>query len=424
MIPTSTSFSDGEALPKGPRIEILAIGSELLSGRRYDRNSSSAQRLLRAVGLRVERVTVVADGREAVAAALRELTARCDLVLVSGGLGPTPDNGTREALAEASGFVLEENAEAVAWQRLCFERAGREPGAAAKRQTWLPSGSRALVNALGTTPGIDVSVGSCRVFCLPGVPAEFERMLEDEVLPRVCGLGVATASVQRRIHVVCQPESAVAEKVAPLLEGRGSVEIGFTVDWGTACITLESHVANSQEVERLERAILTLFGDAVYGTGDVSLAEVAGRLLIETNTTLAVAESCTGGRLAARLTGIPGISRVFLEGCVAYSDDAKVRTLEVPRTLIDTRGAVSREVAEAMATGIAARAGSDLGIGITGIAGPGGGSAEKPVGLVYLSLFDRGDVKVWELRLEGDRTAIQERATISALDMIRRSRWG
>lgn len=405
-------------------LELLTIGTELLLGFTLDTNSAHIGRTLAHHGIRVTRRTSVGDTPEAIRTALAEALDRSGAVLTTGGLGPTRDDITRDAVAEVVGMPLEFD-EAV-WQMLLkrFERFGRVPAAINRVQAMVPRGATVLPNQWGSAPGLWIESPRGLVIMLPGVPIEMVNLLEHEVLPRLrpgAGNLVIRSATVRTTGIA---ESTLAERIgeledalAPLglayLPGIEGVDLRLTA-WQLpeeeAAARLQDGVARLQEV----------VGEFAYGEGEADLAGVVLDRLREKGLHLAVAESCTGGLLAGRLTDVPGASEVFLGGVVAYANAAKEALLMVPNETLTTHGAVSAETAEAMARGAAARLGAEVAASVTGIAGPGGGTPEKPVGTVWFGYAVRGEVASEKRKFVGTRAEIRARAAQAALQGVLR----
>lgn len=401
---------------------ILATGDELLSGMRVDTNSSYLQNLLQPLGIAVVECRQVGDRQEHLVTALRELAARAQVLLVTGGLGPTPDDLTREALAEFSGNALVRSDEAEQQLRSFFAARGSVPSPSNLRQADLPRGASGIPNPRGTAPGIRLHHESALVFALPGVPHEMRHMAREEVLPYLRRQRLGPGTVDVTLQTAGLPESVIGERLGPIMR-RGQPRVGITAHGGSISVSIRDRgdEGGRERIRRTQAEIHQLLDPYVFGAGRLSLAEHVGHRLLERGATLALAESCTGGLLASQLTEVPGISAAFLEGCVTYSNDAKTRTLGVPESMLVERGAVSEEVAEAMAIGVRVRARSTYGIGITGVAGPGGGTEDKPVGLVYVALADARETVCRKLQIAGDRLHIRQVSASAALDLLRRT---
>jgi len=401
---------------------ILSIGTELVSGLALDTHSAEISRALVALGIEVVRHETLDDDAAAVAAALRRAGDQVDLVVATGGLGPTLDDCTRDGIARAMGVPLEQDAAALAHLEAWAKARGRTAGGSNLVQTMLPRGGRTLPNPIGTALGIEASVGRARVFAMPGVPAEMRRMLAEQVLPRLeAGQGGRVTRV-RTVRTFGLGESLVGEKLADLMARGRRPRVGTAVHHGMIDIHIYATGAPG-EVDALLAAdaatVRARLGTIVFGEGDDRMEHAVASLAASRRTTIALAESCTGGEIASRLVNVPGISDWLLEGVVAYSNESKVRTLGVPADLIARHGAVSEQVVRAMAEGVRARSGAAVAVAVTGIAGPGGGSPERPVGTVWVALADaRGTVAALEV-FTGDRKLIRDRAANYALNMVR-----
>jgi nicotinamide-nucleotide amidase len=404
------------------RAVILSIGAELVTGLRLDTHSADIARALTAIGIEVVRHETVDDGAAEIEAAMRAAVAEADLVVATGGLGPTLDDCTREALAAAAGVPLDESPDAKAHLVAWAKARGRTLSESNLRQTLLPRGAKAIPNPVGTALGIEARVGKALIFVMPGVPAEMTLMLEREVLPRLRRAAPGRVTVIRTVHTYGVPESIVGEKLADLMAPKRRPYVGTAVHGGTIDIHIYATGAPAEISPLLEAdaaAVRRRLGDAVFGEGQERLEDAVAALLAKRRATIALAESCTGGLVAAKLVNVPGISEFLLEGVVAYANESKVRTVGVAEDLIRTHGAVSEPVARAMAEGIRVRNRAAVGLGVTGIAGPGGGTAEKPVGLVWFAVGDKkGTIAAKEV-FAGDRTLIRERAANYALNMLR-----
>jgi nicotinamide-nucleotide amidase len=406
--------------------EIVAIGTELVSGQSLDTNSQWLSRALGSLGIAVHFHTALGDDLPENIAALKIAIGRADLVITSGGLGPTQDDLTREALAAVAGVSLVEDPGSLAAIAAMFARRNRPMAERNRVQAMRPEGSEVLPNSCGTAPGLWMKVGKSIVACLPGVPNELKRMFEEQVAPRLRGLGATDrVIVHRKINLFGRGESDV-EANALDLTARGRVpEVGITVSEAT--ISFRITASGGTEAEALAlmaptaAAIYERFGPLIVGEGDEDVVDALVRELTRTGTSLAVAESCTGGMIASALTEIPGVSEVFLGGVVSYANAAKVDLLGVPARLIEEHGAVSAEVAEAMARGARERFHADLGLSVTGIAGPSGGTPEKPVGLVYLGLATAEAVESRRLEIgpEQPRQVIRGRSAKNAMNWAR-----
>jgi nicotinamide-nucleotide amidase len=376
-----------------------------------------------ATGIPVVGFYAVGDTIEAIVRAFTLAAQEADIVIVTGGLGPTDDDLTRQALADFLGSELELRPDLLARLREFFERRGVEMVAKNTVQAYVPKGADAIGNDWATAPGIMARKDGCLFFVLPGVPREMKQMLEASVLMHLRAMSQGQVIAVRRLRCFGAGESAIAEMLGDaMLRGRNPL-VNCTASAGV--ITLEI-VAMAQAdgcaegmAADTEQSLRRKLGSVVYGAGDETLAEVVGRRLTQRGQTLATAESCTGGLLAKLVTDVPGASRYFARGWVTYSNEAKTDELGVPVGLLAQHGAVSEHVAAAMAQGARRRAQAGYAIGITGIAGPDGGSEQKPVGLVYISVDHSGGTDTSRHVFSFDRHAVRLRAAQTALNMLR-----
>jgi nicotinamide-nucleotide amidase len=404
------------------RVEIVSIGEEIRLGEIADTNASEMASALAASGGEVARVTVTGDRRDEIAAVFKEAIARSEVVIATGGLGPTEDDLTREALADALGVGLERRPEA---ERAISERVGRPLAGPDLRQARAPEGVTLIENRRGTAPGLRASRGGKTVYVLPGVPHEMRGMFEEVVLPEVKSKLAGPAPVRRHLVSHGLPEAEIASRLEGLAPEGGGLEIGTRAKAGVITIRLTARAENPAEAERIAeeaaREVTDRLGGAVVGEGDLTLAELVLKAALGKNWKIALAESSTGGLIASKLVGVPGASAALVEGVVAYSNQSKVRRLGVPEALVAEKGAVSAEVACAMAEGARREAGADLSVAVTGVAGPGGGTEAKPVGLTYLASASRLGTEVVERRFRGERAAVRERAAEAALGLLLRA---
>jgi nicotinamide-nucleotide amidase len=404
--------------------EIIAVGSELLTPDRIDTNSLFLTQQLNHLGIAVARKTVVGDQHDHVRDAFRCALDRVDLVVSSGGLGPTLDDLTREAVAELLNRKLVPNSSVLQNIEARFRRLRRSMPEVNKRQAMVPEGADLLENSRGTAPGLWLESAGRIIVLLPGPPHELKAMFTEKVEPRLERLAGATRLFYREMRTAGLTESEVEQLTAPIYTQYADVQTTILAAPGEIQIHLRNWSSDYAAAERMldeivERITFAL-GENVFTSNGKTLEEIVAHEMTLNQATVATAESCTGGLLAERLTRIPGSSSYFLGGVVCYSNDLKTAWADVPAELIKSKGAVSAEVAEALAQGIRSRIGSTLGIGITGIAGPSGGSPEKPVGLVYIALADANGVRERTLRFPGDRERIRWHASQAALDMLRR----
>jgi len=407
------------------RIEIVAVGSELLTPFYQDTNSLFLTRRLNDLGLDVAQKAVVGDNVSDLSAYVRQAPERrVNLMIVMGGLGPTADDVTREGVAEALSrkLVLDEDILKKITER--FKRRGREMPLINKKQAYVLEGAKPLENKNGSAPGQWIEHGPMRIVLLPGPPVELTPMFEESVWPRLAASGRGI-TVRRVFKITGLTESEVDTKIRDVFPRIPELRLTILARPGQ----VEVHIAAfSQEgardgpsaLERLSRDVLDRLGKNVFSTNGEEIEEVVGTLLRRRKRTLAAAESCTGGLIASRITDVPGSSDYFLEGSVTYSNSSKISRLEVSSELIDAHGAVSPEVARAMAFGVRIKTGADFGLSVTGIAGPAGGTPEKPVGLVYTALAWNGGVDIEKNFFLGKRTQVKFQASQRALDMLRR----
>jgi len=404
---------------------ILAIGTELLGTERLDTNSLRLTRALAAHGVELVRKAVAGDSEAEIAAELASVLPRVDLVLVTGGLGPPSDDVTREAVAAALGRRLVFDGEVAARIESRFQAMGLRMSAVNRKQAEIVDGAEVLPNANGTAPGMRLATASGAVlFLFPGVPSELEAMIGTYLEPWLALRSGGAVRETAVLKVACVPESALEERIAPAYAEFGREAITILAKPGE--IRLEM-TATGPEAERRKRLaamsarLAALAGEAVYADREAdTLESVVGELLRRQGRTLTVAESCTGGLLAERLTRVPGSSDYFLGGVLVYTDGLKTRLVGVPEALLAAHGAVSEEVARAMAEGVRRALESDYGIGITGVAGPGGGSAAKPVGTVHLAVAGPLGVAHRQVRFPGDRERVRWQSSQLALEMLRR----
>ena len=408
--------------------EIIAVGSELLTPYRQDTNSLFLTDRLLQLGVNVSFKTIVGDKLAHLASAIRVALGRADIVITMGGLGPTEDDLTRQAVAEAMGIRLRRNPEIVGalYARFAARRVTMTENNA--RQADVLEGSVILENPRGTAPGqwLDTVFGDHRklIILLPGPPNEVKAMFDEQVMERLRGVVPKRGIATRTLKLAMIGESAADARIAPIYTRYKDVETTILAHTGDItlnlfCAKAEMETAQAR-VDELASKIEEEMEEFVYATQADSLEQIVLYYLGMRAATLAVAESCTGGLVAQRLTSISGSSRSFLGGAVVYSDPLKTMFAGVPAALIEANGAVSRQVAAALAEGIRGRTSATFGLGVTGIAGPGGGSEEKPVGLVYIAVSDGKQTDVVERRFGGDRDHIRAWASQQALDMVRR----
>jgi nicotinamide-nucleotide amidase len=400
------------------KAEILTIGDEVLRGEIVDTNKSFLADRLLGLDIETHFQTSVRDDPPAMIDAFRRAASRSDITLVSGGLGPTRDDLTAAVLAEAFGLELVLDEAALETIRHFFHSRGREMTENNVSQARFPEGADILPNPLGTAPGFSIAQGTTHFFCLPGVPNEMHRMMDEQVMPR--------------IEAIARPRGAVGESSLDDelkdIAASGDVSLGFRTAFPDNYLRPLARAASAEQAEaRLDQicdAIRERLGPLVYGEDEQSLDAVVGQMLAERGMTIAVAESCTGGLIAKRITDNPGSSAYFAGGVVAYSNAAKSDLLGVPAAALEAHGAVSDPVARAMAEGVRERFGVDIGIATTGVSGPDGGTDAKPIGLVHIALARGGAVYADSFVFRMDRPRHRLLTSQVALDWVRRTLLG
>lgn len=402
-----------------PKISILTIGDELLNGEVADTNTATIGRILGARGYTLQSRVTVPDEESAISAALQHLAVGSDVVIVSGGLGPTEDDITARAAAKAFGRRLVLNDEALGQIRAFFQRQGLPMHPRNEKQALLPQKVKILPNPLGTAPGFCLCQDERDIFFLPGVPAEMRIMLEQSVLPLLLERSGGLPPREERILTVFGLSEPKAEEILGQINRPREVELAFGVDF--PFVHAKLRLAGGADLALLEQAELAArkaLGDFLFATGDETLVQNVARLLTVKELTLALAESCTGGLIAKLLTDIPGASAFLERGAVTYADQAKRDWLGVDPALLAREGAVSAACALAMARGARQAAGTDLAVAVTGIAGPDGGTPEKPIGTVYIALASAEEEQVKGYRFSGSRDQIRTLTACMALTWI------
>ena len=413
--------------------ETIAIGTELLIGGRSDSNSLFLADELGTLGIAVRFKSVVGDERQDIVEAIHTAVKRSHVIVMTGGLGPTVDDCTREAVAYATGHRLGRRKEALEGLTARLAQWGREPSTGQLRQALIPSGATILKNPVGSAPGFCLTWKKALIISLPGVPREMEEMMRQEVLPLLRAVHESSGRLPRApivrqvFHTFGLVEADVDVKLKGLIPKGAPVDLGLLASPMGVLVSLTTKgnqsvsAKNHDLVQKLANDVRSRLNDWLFAEGRDTMEEVVGRELIKRGRMLAVAESCTGGLIGHRLTQVAGSSAYVDRGAVCYSNRAKTEMLGVPAELIARHGAVSREVAAAMAWGIRERANVSVGLSVTGIAGPGGGTETKPVGLVYIGLDDgTGKPITQEYRFHGDRNVIKQRSSQAALDLLRR----
>jgi nicotinamide-nucleotide amidase len=411
------------------RCEIVGVGTELLLGQIINSNAAWIGQRLAEVGWDCLRHTVVGDNEERIAEVLREALERADAVIVTGGLGPTQDDVTREAVAAVAGVALRRDPAIERWLGERFARLGMGPMARMNlRQADVPEGARSIDNPRGSAPGLMIQIGGKPLYAVPGVPREMEGMLERVVLPDLAArAGEGRAIVSRTLRTAGVGESLLAERLTPLWESTGAAGEGVTMAYlaspGEVRVRLTSVGATREEalarIAPVERAVREELGAVVYGLDDETLEQAVARLLGQRRRSLATAESLTGGLVGGRVTTVPGASDYYRGGVVAYATEAKVAVLGVDQKLLDEHGPASEPVAAAMAEGARLAFAADVGLATTGVAGPTEQDG-RPIGSVCLAVADAAGTVTSTIRAPGDRTQVRAWATTIALDLLRR----
>jgi len=406
---------------------IIAVGSEMLTPFKTDTNSLNITERLNSFGYDVRLKAIVGDDVAELAGLLATVLAWADLVMITGGLGPTEDDITRDAVAKVVGLEMAVDEQIVERLRERFAKRGIKMTDNNRRQAMVPRGARVLENPNGSAPGLWITHGQTDLILLPGPPREMAPMLDAFVREHLAPRAGARCLVRRTLKITGRPESEVDSMAQPVYTPWLKLPVPISTTILASLGQIELHLTASartagEAADALDRAVLQLrdaLGPSVYSVDGSALEAVVGELLFERGLTIAVAESCSGGLLASRLTDVPGSSRYFQRGVVCYSNQAKTELLDVPEALLREHGAVSEPVARAMAEGIAARAKTNVGVGITGIAGPGGGTPEKPVGTVVIAVTVNGDTTVRTLKLFGGREMIKFQSAQAAMNMLR-----
>src|SRR5262245_19985157 len=412
--------------------ETIAIGTELLTGGRSEANSLFLADELGKLGIEVRFKSVVGDIQSDIALAINHAVKRAGVVIMTGGLGPTVDDCTREAVAQATGRRLGKRKDALDGMRARLAQWGRTPNQRQLRQAMIPSGATVLANPVGSAPGFCLTWKRSLIVALPGVPTEMEAMTVQSAIP-IIKSRLKEAERERRpivrrvFHTFGLPEADVDAKLKGLIPQGMPIDLGLLASPMGVLVSLttksgsrKSHMTGNP-LESIAQQVRARLREWVFAEGRETMEEVVGRLLTKQGLTVALAESCTGGLIGHRLTQVPGSSAYVDRSVICYSNRAKQEMLGVPAELIATYGAVSKEVAASMATGIRERAGVSVGMSVTGIAGPGGATETKPIGLVYIGLAgEAGDSVTKEFRFHGDRQVIKLRSSQAALDLLRR----
>jgi len=401
---------------------ILSIGTELTRGEIVNTNAAWLSAELTAAGFTVDAIEVIADDMDRMVSTIQRIAAGHRVVIVTGGLGPTTDDMTAAAAAKAAGVSLVRDESALLAIRRRVEARGRTMNAGHEKQADLPAGADVLPNGVGTAPGFSFAIGDTPLFFLPGVPREMKRMFTDQVLPRIRPTA-PNNTFQVRLRTYGLGESLVGQALKDIEGTHAGVTLGYRVHFPEVDVKVHARGANQQLARdlalRAAAEVRKRLGDVVYGEGDEAFAEMVGRAVRSRGYSLALAESCTGGLIAHMLTHYPA-SDYLVGGAVTYANSAKTRLLGVSEDTLRGHGAVSAEVAAEMAEGVRRVCETDVGLSVTGIAGPTGGTAEKPVGLVYWAVSHPGGTVVRTKVFQGEREEVQTAAAYAVLDLLRR----
>jgi nicotinamide-nucleotide amidase len=403
-----------------PGIELVSTGLELLTGRTINTHAHTLARHLGTLGVRLLRDTTVPDDQAVIRQAVADALKRVDVVLVSGGLGPTSDDLTREAVADLAGVGLVMHQPALQAIRDRYARMGRVVTDSVERHALVLEGAEVLMNPVGLAPGEELRLNDQSLFLLPGPPHEFEAVLAEQVMPRLARLFPTPPSDLRVFQVCGLGESELISRLGGSSFPGEGLEVAYCASVGRVETRVWGPPERKADLDRVTEQVRQASGPHLYAERFVVLEEVVAELLAGKNMTLATAESCTGGLLAHRLTNVEGSSRWFMGGVVAYANQVKVRELGVLEEALDHEGAVSALVVQQMAEGVRRRFATDLGVAVSGIAGPGGGTDKKPVGLVYVAVSDQLGTVVREHRFTGRRAIVKEWGAQMALDLVRR----
>ena len=406
------------------KAEIVAVGTEILLGDIVNTNAQYLSKELASIGIEVFRQEVVGDNKVRLLEVFDEAFKRSDIVITTGGLGPTQDDLTKETACEFFGYQLVRHEESYNYLVTRYKKINRELTSNNLKQVDFPKEAIVLPNPNGTAPGAILEKNNKFIIVLPGPPKEMKPMFENHVKEFLSkkGDGIIVSKVLRVLGI---GESTAALKLKDIIDNGVNPTVAPYAKDEDVIFRVTAKGNNKEEafklIEPVKENIKSTLGEDYYGEGEENnIQSVLCKLLIDKNLTISTAESCTGGMIASKLVSYPGVSKVFLEGSVTYSNEAKIRTLNVKKETLDNYGAVSKETAYEMAMGIAKRTGSDVAIVTTGIAGPGGGTEEKPVGLVYIGLYYKGNIEVYKEVFAMDRQSIRNKASITALDKVRR----
>ncbi len=405
------------------KAEIITIGDEIIHGEILDSNAAYIGDRLSGLGIEVAFKTSVGDDLKRIIEAIKLSLERVDLVIATGGLGPTNDDLTKKGIVKAFKRNLVFHEDILKKVEEGFKRRGIEMPKINQNQALLPQGAKALSNQYGSAPGIFIQEGKRLFFALPGVPLEMKTIFENEILPFLKSKSSKKFTLQKVLRTTGIVESAIHEKIEPILKFKSPVKIGFLPSFSGVDLKLriisESDDLAHKIILEIEQKVREILNEYIYGIDQETLEEVLGKLLQNKEKTISVAESCTGGLIGARFTNVSGSSNYFINGVITYSNEAKIELLKIPKEIIEKYGAVSEQVAILMAEGVKKISNTDYGLSATGIAGPTGGTEEKPVGLVYIGFAHENDSFAKKFVFGGDRQAIRERTAQAALNLVR-----
>lgn len=405
---------------------VICIGNEIMLGHINNTNAQYISTSLSGIGIKTSQHISIPDEPEIISASIKKSLKDSDIVILTGGLGPTVDDLTLDCIGRALKRKLIFRKNLAGYIKLHFRKRKLKMPANNLRQAFVPEGARPILNNIGTAPGLIIPVGKKILIALPGVPHEMYPMLEETAMPYLKKIFRPDKIISSRvIKITGLPESRVNKKIKDILEIKGNVQMGIyphpeeiTVK---ITVTEKNEIMASSTIKKIEKKIRDRLKDYIFGYDDEKLEEVVGKMLLKRKFTLSVAESCTGGLLADRITNVPGSSKYFQMGAITYSDISKNKILNIPKDVIKKYGAVSKKVAGVMAKNVRLLSGADAGIGISGIAGPGGGNKKKPVGLVYITVSTKKKSLSREFRFLGQRDIIKYKSTQAALDMLRKT---
>ena len=403
------------------KAELISVGTEILLGEILNTDAQFLSRELSEIGIDVYHQSVVGDNEQRLAESVRTALGRADIVIASGGLGPTPDDITKEVISNVMGKKLVLDSESLGYIRGYFERIGKTMTKNNEKQAYLPENCIILKNNCGTAPGCIIESGDKAVVILPGPPSELTRMYTESVKPylkKKSGKKLFT----KTLHLFGIGESAVADGLSEYMKNQTNPTLAPYAKTGEVYLRLAAKAQNGDEAEEIMKPMLDIiygkYGEFVYSDNDMSLPETVVTKLLGKKLTISTAESCTGGLIAKTITDYSGVSEIFSEGYVTYSNNAKMKNLGVLEKTLSSHGAVSEETAREMADGVRERSGADIGVSVTGIAGPGGGTKEKPVGLVYAAVSYGGKTVTKKLMLNGDREKVRYLTMLNAFGMV------